>query len=338
MKREVKIGIFAVAMILLAWGGIRFLSGLDIFSRNATYVAVYDQVNGVQEASAVIVKGVKVGSVTGIELDPSDQTRVAIRLNVRRDCRIPNDSEARIFSDGLLGGKAIEIVYGRSAEMLSSGDTICSSYTNDLMQTAGSELAFFKEKFSVLADDLSRLLGNLNTIMEENAQNLKSTMGHVESITDDVALMLDKERVNIERAVEGLTTFSTMLGNNAERVDSLIGGVNNLVAGLDEGGFSEKLSSTLSRLDSLLAGIEQGEGSIGSLMNDRAMYDNLTEASANLSALLADLKEHPARYVHLSVFGKDSDKAAKKEAKKAAKAEAKAAKKEAKKAAKESAE
>ncbi len=331
MKREVKIGIFAVTMILLAWGGIRFLSGLDIFSRSASYVAIYDQVNGLQEASAVIVKGVKVGSVTDITLDSEHLNRVAIKLNIRRNYRLPKDSEARIFSDGLLSGKAVEIIYGSSNEFLASGDTIRSGYESDLMEMAGSELEFFKQRFATLSDDLSQLLRNLNNILERNASHLESTMGHVETITDDVADLLTKERENIGRAVEGLTEFSTMLGNNAERVDSLIGGVNNFVAGLEEGAFAEKLSSAVTRIDSLLNKIERGEGSIGGLMNDQQMYDHLTEASANLAALLADLKEHPARYVHLSVFGKDAYKAEEKAAKRAAKEAKKAAKKAAKK-------
>ena len=326
MKREVKIGIFGVAMILLAWGGVRFLSGLDVFARNVDYVAVYDQVNGVQEASAVMIKGVKVGTVSAIELDPSTDGQVALHLLIKSAYRIPTDSEARIFSDGLMGGKAIEIVLGNATTMLESGDTIRSSRTRDLMDMAGSELDFVKEKFAAIADDLSRTLGNLNQILEANSSHLNQTMKHLDQLSGDVADLVSKEKTDLEEAVAGLSAFASMLGENAPKVDSMLSGVNELIATLDREQVAEKLASTIASLNEVLAEVEGGEGTIGRLMSDEQLYKNLTAASENLSLLLADLKEHPARYVHLSVFGKDAEKSQMKAAKKAAKAEKKLAK------------
>ena len=94
MKREVKIGIFAVAMIGAAWAGIRFLKGFDIFSRNVEYYAAYDQINGVQSASPVMMRGVKIGTVTGIQFDPQRSDQVVLQLTIKREFRIPSDSEA----------------------------------------------------------------------------------------------------------------------------------------------------------------------------------------------------------------------------------------------------
>lgn len=335
MKREAKIGLFAVAMLLLAWGGIRFMSGLDVFSRNVEYLAAYDQVSGVQEASAVTMKGVKIGSVAHIELNPTESDKVILHLIVRRSYRIPIDSEARIFSDGFLGGKAIEIVYGHSHEYLSEGDTIRSSRDRDLMDVAGSELDFFKQKFSMIAEELNRTLRNLNTIMESNATNLEATISHLESITEDVAELLAAEKQTIGTAVEDLAAFSSMLSENSPRIDSLIEGANGIVTALDQNAFAEKLTATVEELNTLARKIDEGNGTLGQLMNDREMYDNLTAASENLSLLLADLKANPARYVHLSVFGKDADKQQEKAEKRAAKAAQKAEKKAAKEVKKE---
>ncbi len=332
MKREAKIGIFGVAMILLAWGGIRFLSGLDVFARNVEYVAVYDQVNGVQEASAVMMKGVKVGTVSAIELNPAVSDKVAIHLLIKRAYRIPTDSEARIFSDGLMGGKAIEIVLGQATTCLEQGDTIFSSRSRDLMDVAGSELDFFKQKFAVIADDLSRTLNSLNRILEQNTAHLNQTMGNLDRLSGDAADLLAREKEHLAEAVAGFSEFATMLGESAPKVDSLLGGVNNLVTKLDQEQVAEKLASTISSLEEVLAEIEGGEGTIGRLMSDEQLYKNLVLAGENLALLLEDLKTNPARYVHLSVFGKDAEKAkekaekraerkAKKEARKAAKAE-----------------
>lgn len=183
VKREAKIGIFAVTMILAAWAGIRFLSGIDIFSRNVEYYAAYDQINGVQAASPIMMRGVKIGTVTGIAFDPAKSDKVVLQLTIRRTYRIPTDSEAKIVSQSLMGGKAIEVSYGAASTYLEAGDTIRSSRDRDLMDMADSELDFFKQRFSRLTDDLSQTLGNINRLLEENAASLSGTMTHLNSIT-----------------------------------------------------------------------------------------------------------------------------------------------------------
>ena len=124
MKREVKIGIFGVTMIIAAWAGIRFLKGFDIFSRNSVYYAAYDQINGVQVASPIMMKGVKIGTVTGISFDPQRSDNVVLQFTIKRQYHIPTDSEAKIYSNGLMGGKAIEIKYGTARTYLQKGDTL----------------------------------------------------------------------------------------------------------------------------------------------------------------------------------------------------------------------
>lgn len=320
MKREIKIGIFAVAMIGAAWAGIRFLKGFDIFSRNDVYYAAYDQINGVQTASPIMMKGVKIGTVTGVSFDPARSDKVVLQFTVKREYRIPSDSEAKIFSNGLMGNKAIEITYGTADTFLHKGDTLRSSRDRDLMDVAGSELDFFKQRISQVTGDLSHTLDNLNRLMEANESNVTATLSHLKSITGDMAGLLSEEKKNLRAAVDNLTRFSDMLGANAPRVDSLIGGMNDLVVQLSEEEFARKLTGTVDRLNEVLARLEAGEGTIGKLLDDPALYDSLTMASGNLSSLLADLKEYPGRYVHFSLFGRSPEKMKEKAEKKAAKA------------------
>lgn len=324
MKREVKIGIFAVAMIGVAWGGIRFLKGFDIFSRNVEYYAAYDQINGVQNASPIMMKGVKIGSVTGLSFDPARSDKVVLRFTIKRQFRIPTDSEAKIFSNGLMGAKAIEINYGSAHTYLEKGDTLRSSRDRDLMDMAGSELDFFKQKVSQLTSDLSRTLENLNTLMESNSDNIAGTLGNLNSLTGDMAQILSAEKNNLKNAVQNLTEFSDMLGENAGRVDSIIGSVNDFASQLRDEEFARKLSQSAEGLNDLIARIAQGEGTLGKFIDDPELYDALDRASDNLAALLADIKQYPGRYVHLSVFGRNPEKMKERADKKAAKAAAKA--------------
>ncbi len=289
MRREVKIGIFAVLMIGALWAGIRFLKGFDIFSRNAVYYAAYDQVDGVQNASPILIRGVKVGAVTDISFDPSIGNEVVLQLTIQRKYRIPSNSEARIYSNSIMGAKAIEIALGDAGTYLQSGDTLCSSRSKGLMDMAGSELEFFKQKMSQVVGDLSRTMDNLNLIMEQNAANIEGTMSHLNSITGSVNGMLLSQRANLESAVANLTRFS------------------------------EALDSTLMNLNAILARVNAGEGTVGQLVSDPRLYESLNEATANLASLLANLQAHPARYVHFSLFGRDPEKADRKQQKKEAK-------------------
>ena len=308
MKREVKIGVFAVAMILAAWAGIRFLKGFDIFGRNTVYYAAYDQIAGVQAASPVQMQGVKIGTVTGITLDPRRSDKVILQLTIKRQYLIPEDSEAKIISSSLMGAKAIEIIYGASSAYLETGDTLRSGRDRDLMDMAGSELDFFKQKFSRIADDLSRTLDNVNLLLEENATNISGTLGNLNSVSGDVAELLETEKEHLHSAVQNLSAFADMLGENAPRVDSIVGSLNEVTAQLAEADFARRLSESVATLDDLLGRIESGDGSLGLLLNDRALYDSLTMASGNLASLLADLQQYPGRYVHFSLFGRDPEK------------------------------
>ena len=324
MKREAKIGIFAVAMIIAAWAGIRFLKGFDIFGRNTVYYAAYDQVNGVQSASSVMMQGVKIGTVTGISFDPQRSDKVILQLTIKRQYRIPSDSEAKIVSSSLMGAKAIEVTYGESDTYLEKGDTLRSSRNRDLMDMAGSELEFFKQKISQVTDELSLTLGNINRLLEENGENISGTLGNLNNLSGDLAQLLDSEKSNLQEAVRNLTEFADMLGENAPRVDSIVGNLNDVTGELAEAEFARKLSDAVGQVGSLLERIEAGEGTVGRLVNDPALYDSLTTAGSNLAALLADLKNYPGRYVHCSLFGRDPEKMKAKALRKAAKEAARA--------------
>lgn len=329
MKREVKIGIFAVVMLLALWAGIRFLSGIDIFSRNLTYYASYENASGLQTAAPVTIHGVKVGTIESITFDPKKGNDVEVAISVKRQYRLPKDTRAVIYNDGIMGGKAIMLELGTSTEMLQRGDKIISVAGADMMASIGGELGDLKGKISVVADNLAKTLENINTLVEQNTESLSGTMSNLNSISSSLDGVLKTERKNIEGIVTSLNGLAEMLDQNTERFDRIISNVDAVAEQLEQAqvdSLVRAFTSTADNLSTMLASINAGEGSLGELLNDKELYDNLTQASSNLSVLLADLKEHPARYVHLSVFGSDPDKKAERKAAKAEKKAAKAAK------------
>ena len=326
MKKEVKIGIFAVVMLLALWAGIRFLSGIDIFSRNIIYYASYENVSGLQTAAPITIHGVKVGTIESITFDPSKGSDVEVALAVKRQYRLPVDTRAVIYDNGIMGGKAIKLDLGSSSELLKRGDQIISDAGSDMMSSIGNELGDLKGKLTVVADNLATALANINTLVEQNTDNLSGTISNLNSISSSLDGVLKSERKNIEGIVTSLNGLAEMLDQNTERFDRIIGNVDAVAEQLEQAkvdSLVQAFTSTADNLSRMLASINAGEGTVGELMNDKELYGNLAAASGNLSALLADLKEHPARYVHISVFGSDPDKKAER---KAARAEKKAAK------------
>lgn len=301
MKREVKIGIFALLMLGCAWAGIRFLSGIDIFSRNNEYYAAYDQIGGVQAASPVIIRGVKVGTVTDIEFDPARSEKVVLQLTVKRQIRIPKDSEAKIVSSSIMGSKSIEIRLGDDTAVLADGDTLRSGRDRDLMDMAGSELDFVKQRVAQLTDSLTRTLGGINALVAANAAGLTGTIDHLNGITGNVDELLVSEREALRSTLRNLSSFSG-------RLDSIGDDLGRMTSRLADDAFMDNLTGAAERLNGVLAALDSEEGSAGLLLNDPELYRSLTEASDRLGALLADLKEHPKRYVHFSLFGRSEEK------------------------------
>ena len=261
----------------------------------------------------------KVGTVSEILFDPARSARVVLRLTVRRQYPIPADSEAKIVSSSLMGSKAIEIVLGGSSEPLEKGDTIRSGYSRDMMDTALTELDFFKEKISRLTEELSRTLTGVSTLVEDNASNIGGLTAHLNSIAGNLDEILSAEKSGLRSAIDGLSEFSQTLGGNAGRVDTLMGNLTRFSDNLAEA----DLKAGIDRLNGILDRIEGGEGTVGRLMNDAELYENLQQASENLSVLLADLKENPKRYVHFSLFGRSEAREKERAEERAARAEAK---------------
>ena len=310
MKKEVKIGIYALLIMFGAWAGIRFLSGADIFGRSDEYFAYYDDASGLQSASSVFIRGVKIGQVSSVEIAPEDPSKVKVALAISKDYAIPTDSKAKIFSAGLMGGQAVEIILGTSEQNLVAGDTITSEVEVGMVDALTSEFGDIKEKLFVVVDNLNTTLVTLNSLVDGNSNNISLAVAHLNNVLAE----LDKSHI-----VDNLDSFTATLKNNGEKIDSIVTNVGNITATLDEQQMAAKLTESVAALNTLLAKFNAADGTVGSLLNDKELYTNLTQASENLSNLLGDLKQNPKRYVHFSLFGSKEDKAEKKAEKKAAK-------------------
>lgn len=319
MKKEVRIGIYAVVIILLAWAGVRFLSGLQVFGGGAVYTAYYEDADGLKPASPVMIRGVKVGQITELAVDPDDPGRVRAVMTLPRQYRLPSDSEARIFSDGLLGGKAISIDYGTSPEMLESGDEIRSRADAGLFSAMESTVEELKAKVTEVMERLNSTLQSIQTLADDARPGLKRTLDHAGSIA---------ARIDGSTLVGDLASITHTISGQGPQIEAIVGDVRRLTDTLASTESIAALKHSVENLEGILSKIGRGEGTVGKMVTDRELYDSAAEASRNLASLLADLQANPSRYVNIRVFGKTYEEKIKdREARKKYKAEQKAERK-----------
>ncbi len=314
IKREVKIGLYALAMLLCLYLGINYLKGKDLFSGDRVYYALYDQTRGLQTSSPVLLRGVKIGSVTAISIDSDHPNQVLVTVNIKKNVKIPVDSRLKLTSGDLISGsRAIELIPGTADSYFEKHAVIPSETGNGLLESASLSLEDIISEVKRLMASLEATFNSLNGILTDNAENLKGTLGHINEITRQVAAG------NLEKTLRDMSEFTGVLKSNAARFDNIIGNFDEVSGSLAEAdikGVVDSLGVSVNHLNAVLANISGGEGSAGKLLEDPALYDSLVNASGNLSALLADLKENPKRYVHFSLFGgKDKDKDKKKKEK-----------------------
>ncbi len=314
MKREVKIGLFALLTLLVFYWGFNFLKGRDLFNKNNTYYTTYEQVNGLQVNSPITIKGFKVGTIRAMKYNPSKSERIVLELDVKSKYVIPSNSNARIYSDGLMGGKAMEIELGDSPVALQNEDTLHSVWDKDILEAAGSELEYIKAKANQLINEVMTTLGQVNAILRDNSANLATTMSNIAAISGDLEGVVRSEAADLRSIISNLNALSAALKNNAGNMDRIftnVGSLTDSLAALKIPSAMEGLTANLDQLNTSLERLNQGKGTAGKVLNDEELYDELTAAASNLSLLLEDLKANPKRYVHFSLFGGGKDKAKK---------------------------
>ncbi len=298
MKREVKIGIFAVAMIAFGWWGVKYLSGYDLFARNYTYYATYDKSYGLKQAAPVMMYGVKVGSVTSVQIDQEIGKVVAI-LKVDKRFKIPKDSHAKVFSPGIMSAEAVEITGGNSPILLSNRDTITSAQDPGLMDMAMSEVDYFKAQFTTIVEDLTTTLNNVNILLEGNTSNINSTIANLSDLSGQISKLIASQEANIATTLDGVASIAQSVGKNSDQIDSIINNVDSFTTELAQA----QIATTIEELNATLAALNNGGGTANLLLQDERLYEGLVNSVGSLDSLLVDLNQNPKRYVHFSLFG-----------------------------------
>jgi len=292
--KEVKIALTAIVGIVVLFYGLQFLKGLNVFSSNASYYAAFDDVSGLSASSPVYANGYRVGVVKSLNYDYNPQGKIVAELDLNKNMRVPRGSHAELASD-LLGNIKINLILGEDpVNYISLGDTISGDREKGVMSKVGDMIPLIEN----MLPKLDSIMSSLNTLLADPA--LRNTLHNVEGMTGNLnatSAELKTLSASLNKEVPALMTKTNGVLDNTQQLTG------NLAA-IDIAGMTAKVNETLANVQQMTDKLNSNEGTLGLLMRDPTLYQNLTSTVASADSLLTDLKAHPKRYVHFSVFGR----------------------------------
>ena len=302
ISREVKVGALVLSGIILFIYGFNYLKGKDLFNSSDTFYTEYNNVEGLVPSTPVTINGLKVGKVTAIGFKGDGSGKLSIQLMVDSNFEFSKNSKAELYETGLIGGKAIAIIPAfDGAEKAEEGDVLEGRVKAGLTELVNKRLTPLQEKIEIMMVGTDSLLSNLNDVFD--AKTKANLRGSIAGLNDVIQ--------NFKRTSSSL---NTLVAQNQEKLDNTLKNVENISSNLskttnelaeaDLKQTIKTLESTIQNFNGISEKINSGEGSIGKLLKDEGLYDNLEGASLQLEQLLQDMKLNPKRYVHFSLFGK----------------------------------
>ncbi len=322
IAREVKVGVVAVlAIFILVWG-VNFLKGRDIFLPGYKVYGVYSRIDGLTEGGPIYFKGFKIGTVRSVEFEDSRLDKIIVVMSVDENVKFPVNTIAQIYSLDLMGSKGIRFLYGDSRQLLMPNDTIQTSIMGGLADQVSQEVLPLKDKAENLVVKLDSVMTNLNKVFDkENKANLSSGVKDFAGMMKNLNALSFELNKNLQpqgalgSMLANLDSFAVSLNDNSHSISSLLSNLDTLSGHLAQAQIDSlvlEMNSVMSSFNGVLASINNEEGSLGMLLKNKELYNNVNEAAVSLDRLLNDVRHQPKRYVSFSAFsfggGSDKDK------------------------------
>ncbi len=312
IKKEIKIGIFAVITLAILGWGLNYLKGRDIFFRGNIYYGIFSKVDGLNDASPIYYHGFKVGAVRDIVIDQSQGDRFIVTFALTKELNLPDNSVAQIYSLDLLGSKGVQFIQGNSKGFLQPYDTLSTSIMADITDQLSTSVLPLKEKTERLISRFDSVLAQVGRLVNtENVSNINlaienfsAAMSNVQQLTANLSAYTGADG-SLMKTTRKLDSLLVILNNQGQYIDTTMESLAAVATDLRAARLQETLlalKSTLQQTDTLMHNINDSKGSLGLLVNDKTLYHSLSEASVNLNRLLMDLRQNPKRYVSFSAM------------------------------------
>ena len=308
IANETKVGILAAFSIALLIIGYNFLKGNAIFSSETVLYAKYSHVDGLGVSKPVMINGFQIGRVDKLQLQPDGS--IVATLKIKGKYEIPKNSIAKLESTDLLGSKAIVMALGTGMDFAQDGDTLNANVAKGLLETVEP----VQKKAELIIAKMDSILTSVNTILNPSFQknvdksfnSIASTLASLEATSKKVDNLVGSEGSRISSILSNVEAISNNLKQNNQKINAILNNINTITDQVAAANFKQTIDNAnkaVADLQGIVMKVNNGQGTLGLLVNDTKMYDNLNNASKNLDNLIIDLKENPKRYVHFSVFG-----------------------------------
>lgn len=307
ISNELKVGALTAIAIVILILGFNYLKGTALTDRSDKLYAVFPSVKGLALANPVYVNGLNIGKIGNLKETDKDLSGILVQINLHKDVNIPKNSVAAI-NTGLMGSGSLEIVLGNSNNMAKDGDTLQILENVGVMEKLNTQLTPTINNVNKTLLALEELIQKTSGIVDESTQrNLRNIVSNLEQSTAAINHMTHAQNGIIAKTFSNLEGITGNLEANNEQITNTLGNLENATAQLADADIKELISSvesTMNKLDETIAQVNSKEGTLGLLLNDTRLYEEIRQTNRSLTTLLDDLRTNPKRYVNISVFGR----------------------------------
>ena len=293
-SKEVQIALVAIAGIVIMFFGLKFLKGMTMFSTDDNYYAQFTNVAGLSVSSPIYSNGYRVGVVEDVIYDYDGTNKIVAVLGLDKKMRLPNGTKAEISKD-LMGNVELDLILGPNPiDVMEPGDTIFGH----IQQSALAKASEMIPQIQQMMPKIDSILYNINMLLSDPA--IGNSLHNVDQITANLSATTNELKhlsANLRTQMPGMM----------EKADNVLDNTNTLtknLSDLDIAMTMAKVNNTLQNVEQMTAKLNSNEGTIGLLMRDQELYRNAASTMGHVDSLMIDLKQHPKRYVHVSIFGR----------------------------------
>ena len=313
LTKTSKIGILAVFCLTILIWGINFLKGRDLFRTEKIFYARYQNVGGLEATTLVTLNGLKIGYVRDIYFAEDRSGDLIVRIAIHNNFPLPVGTSAEIASSDLLGSKVVKINLAKSEKLLQENDTLTTKMAPDIMQQVNEQIAPIKAKAERLIENLDSIVYTASKIFNNESQRniaesfrqISLTLINLEKISGDLNEVTSEQKKNLSATITNITDVTANLKTNTLKLGNIMNNFSTFsdsLVKLDMNRTVNHLNNSITNLQSVLSKIDTANGTIGKLVNDPQLYQNLSNTSDNLNRLLVDFRLNPKRYVHFAAI------------------------------------
>ena len=301
--KEIKIGFLAIIGIMMSVFSYNYLKGINLFDKSRKFTISYEKVDGLSISNPVTMNGFKIGKVQKINFNPNNTRELLVDILIDNDVVFPKTSVAELYETGLIGGKAIAIIpdYENDSTIAFDGDQLKGVIKPGLTELVNQILPQVQLQIEAVMKNAEIVFKNINTLFDEGTkQELRSSIEDFSNLTkslsetsNEISSLITNNSDNISFAISDFKKASNNIKSISESISSK-----------EVSEISSNLNTLVNNLNSISKSLKDSEGTVGRLINDKSIYNNLENATEKLNILIEDIKLNPDRYINFSVFGR----------------------------------